>query len=72
MSKRNFFPDLKKLSHKDKTSAKAGRRNYTNIKDENEYYHLSMDVISLSDGRNSLLDIANFLQSTYLEFISDS
>ncbi len=60
MSKRNFFPDIKKLSHKDKTSAKGGRRHYSNIKDKDEYYHLSMDIISLSDGKNSLLDIANF------------
>ena len=60
MSKRDFFPDIKYLFHKDKVSAKAGRRNYTNIKNKNEYYHLSMNVISLSDGKNSLLDIANF------------
>ena len=60
MSKRDFFPDITKLSHKDKTSAKTGRRNYTNIKDKNENYYLSMDVISLSDGKKSLLDIANF------------
>ncbi len=59
MSKRNFFPDIKKLYHKDKTSAKSGRRNYTSIKDKNQYYHLLMDIISLSDGKKSLLDIAN-------------
>ena len=60
MSKRNFFPDIEKLSHRDKTASKDGRRNYNNIKDKNAYYHLSMDIISLSDGKNSLLDIANF------------
>ena len=59
MSKRNFFPDITKLSHKDKTASMDGRRNYVNIKDKNEYYHLSMDIISLSDGKTSLLDIAN-------------
>ena len=40
MSKRNFFPDITKLSHKDNTASKGVRKNYVNIKDKNEYYNL--------------------------------
>jgi aminopeptidase-like protein len=61
MGKRELFPEIKKLAYKD-TSSKQGRRNFKNLKDESLYYHLLMNIISWSDGKHSLLDIAEICE----------
>ena len=61
MGKRKLFPEIMKLAHKD-TGSRQGRRNFKNLKDESFYYHLLMNLISWSDGKHSLLDIAEICE----------
>lgn len=58
MGKRDLFPKTEKKYHKDKTSTKFGRRNFLSLKHQNDFYHLMMNTISWSDGKHSLLEIA--------------
>jgi len=57
MGKRKLFPKMSELIYRDKVT-KNGTRTFKNLKNESFYYHLLMNIISWSDGKHSLLDIA--------------
>ena len=61
MGKRELFPEINELAYKDISSSK-GRRKFINLKDKSFYYHLMMNLISWSDGKHSLLEIAEFCE----------
>ena len=61
MGKRELFPEINELTYKDISSSK-GRRKFINFKDKSFYYHLMMNLISWSDGKHSLLEIAEICE----------